>query len=200
MLQQTANKKTVLLKTPQLGALCLLLWVCSGVTAQTLKEETRLLDKPSGAQQSPSLAAGSPIKVLERQGFWLRIQVGVSSGWAKASSVVFSSGPSGPIVIETGRSGRGNIVASSAARGLSAKDLMNGAPRMDEVEKLSKFSITDSKEVTAFVAQGRMIFLAQNITLKTPEPKTNNTAFTSSSTGDQAAPPRQQKKKGDDDW
>jgi hypothetical protein len=200
MLQQTANKKTVLFHTPQLGALYLLLWVCTGVSAQTLKEETRLLDKPSGAQQSPSLAAGSPIKVLERQGFWLRIQVGGASGWAKASSVVFSSGTSGPIVIETGRSGGGNIVASSAARGLSAKDLMNGEPRMDEVEKLSKFSINDPKEVSTFVAQGRMIFLAQNITLKTPEPKTPNAAIVSSSTGDQVAPQRQQKKKGDDDW
>jgi hypothetical protein len=189
--------------TPQLGTLCLLLWVCVGVSAQTLKEEIRLLDKPSGTQQGPSLLAGSPIKVLERQGFWLRLQVGGASGWAKASSVVFSSGTSGPIVIETGRSGGGNIVASSAARGLSAKDLMNGVPRLDEVEKLSKFSITDPKDLNTFIAQGRVVALAEPIVLKVLELKSSsapNTSNTPSASGNASASQRQQKKKGDDDW
>ena len=181
--------------------MCLLTWVCSGVNAQTLKEETRLLDKPSGTQQSTALTAGSPVKVLDRQGFWLRVQVGSASGWTKASSLAFSSGTSGPTVIETGRTGSGNIVASSAARGLSAKDLMNGTPRMDEVEKLYKLSINDPKELSAFIGQGRLVYLTQTITLKITEPKpSSNSAAASSSGGDKVAPQRQQKKKGDDDW
>lgn len=177
-----------------------LLVVCTGVYAQTLKEETRLFDKPSGIQQSAALSAGSSVKVIERQGFWLKVQIGNSSGWIKASSVTFSSGTSGPIVIETGRTGGGNIVASSAARGLSSKDLMNGAPRMDEVEKLSKFAVNDPKELSAFITQGRVLALAQPITLKVPEPKLSNASNTSSVSGDSSSPQRQQKKKGDDDW
>lgn len=168
--------------------------------AQTLKEETRLFDKPSGTQQSPALPAGAAVKVLERQGFWLKVQVGNASGWAKASSIAFSSGTGGPIVIETGRTGGGNIVASSAARGLSAKDLMSGAPRMDEVEKLSKYAISDPKELSAFVSQGRVVALAQPIALKAPEPKVPSPSNTSNAGGDSNAPQRQQKKKGDDDW
>jgi hypothetical protein len=178
-----------------------LLWCAGNVSfAQTLKEETRLFDKPSGAQQSPALPAGAAVKVLERQGFWLKVQVGNASGWAKASSIAFSSGMGGPIVIETGRTGSGNIVASSAARGLSAKDLMSGEPRMDEVEKLSKFAISDPKELSAFVSQGRVVALAQPIALKVLEPKASSPSNTSNAGGGSNAPQRQQKKKGDDDW
>lgn len=178
-----------------------LLWFSGNASfAQTLKEETRLFDKPSGTQQSPALPLGAAVKVLERQGFWLKVQVGNASGWAKASSIAFSSGTGGPIIIETGRAGSGNIVASSAARGLSAKDLMSGAPRMDEVEKLSKFAVSDPKELSAFVAQGRVVALSQPVALKEPELKASSPASTSNVGGNSNAPQRQQKKKGDDDW
>ena len=172
----------------------------TSANAQKLKEDTRLLDKPSGAQQSTALPAGAAVKVIEREGFWLKVQVGSASGWAKASSILFSSGTGGPIVIETGRTGGGNIVASSAARGLSAKDLMSGAPRMDEVEKLSKLAIIDPRDLTTFISQGRVVFLAQPVALKVPETKSSSAASTSPASGDSSAPQRQQKKKGDDDW
>jgi hypothetical protein len=42
----------------------------ASANAQKLKEDTRLLDKPSGAQQSTALPAGAAVKVIEREGFW----------------------------------------------------------------------------------------------------------------------------------
>jgi hypothetical protein len=172
----------------------------TSANAQKLKEETRLFDKPSGAQQYSVLTAGASVKVIEREGFWLKVQVGNISGWTKASSIVFSSGTGGPIAIETGRTGAGNIVASSAARGLSAKDLLNGAPRMDEVEKLSKFAINDSKDLSTFIAQGHVVALAKPIALQVQESKFSITPNTSSANANLSALQRQQKKKSDDDW
>jgi hypothetical protein len=135
--------------------------------AQTLKEETRLLDKPVGAPQGSAVAAGAPAKVLERQGFWVRVEAAGRSGWLKASALSFSSGSGAPAAIDTGRLGTGNIVSTSSARGLSAKDLLSGAPRPDEVAKLNQM-VADAASVQGFVSQGKIVALTQAVTLKAP--------------------------------
>jgi hypothetical protein len=137
--------------------------------AQTLKEESRLLDKPSGAAQGAAIVAGTGAKVLERQGFWVRVEASGRSGWLKASALNFSSGSGGPTAIDTGRLGTGNIVSASSARGLSAKDLLNGTPRPEEVAKLNQL-MADAAAVQAFITQGEVTALAQAVMLKAPPP------------------------------
>ena len=174
---------------------------CGSASAQTLKDETRLLDKPSGSPQGPALTAGTAVKVLERQGFWLRVEGSGKSGWLKASSLSFSSGSSGPTAIDTGRMGTGNIVATSAARGLSAKDLMSGSPRRDEVEKLTRLSIGDSNDISAFMAQGLVTPLPQRITMRTPElRRAEGSAANTGPNGAGVASSKPKGKKNDDDW
>ncbi len=179
-----------------------LLGLCCGcASAQTLKDETRLLDKPSGSPQGTALAVGTAVKVLERQGFWLRVEGGGKAGWIKASGLSFSSASSGPTAIDTGRLGTGNIVATSAARGLSAKDLMSGSPRMEEVEKLARLGIGDSNAISAFMSQGLVTPLPERITLRIPEPtRAAAPAANTGSDGTGAASSKPKGKKNDDDW
>jgi hypothetical protein len=136
--------------------------------AQTLKEEGRLYDKPSGVAQGAAIAAGTSAKVLERQGFWIRVEAAGRNGWINASGLSFSSGSGGPTAIDTGRLGTGNIVSTSATRGLSAQDLLNGSPRMDEVAKMALYA-PDKAAIEAFASQGRVIARGQPVSLRATE-------------------------------
>lgn len=149
--------------------LFLLFSFCELAIGQVVKEEIRLFDKPSGVPQGASVPSGTATKVVERQGFWVRIDINGRTGWIKASGLSFSSGSAGPTTIDTGRLGTGNIVSTSAARGLSAKDLLNGTPRMEEVLKLTQFT-PDKASLTTFGFQGLVVALPQTVLLNAAEP------------------------------
>jgi hypothetical protein len=167
--------------------------------AQTVKVEARLLDKPSGAHQGAVVAAGAAAKVVERQGFWVRVDVSGRTGWIKASSLSFSSG-GGPIAIDTGRMGVGNIVSTSAARGLSAKDLLDGTPRPAEVLKMAQYS-PDASVLQNFMTQGQISPQAKPVQLKTVEPVPAKPSVSQASTGSPPAVSSQRAPKKDgDDW
>lgn len=183
---------------------CLLLAlvsVCGSASGQTVKEEVRLLDKPSGSPQGTPLSAGTAVKVAERQGFWVRVEAGGRSGWVKASGLTFSSGPGGPTAIDTGRLGTGNIVSTSAARGLSAKDLLNGTPRMDEVVKMAQHA-PDAATLQAFITQGLVVAPSQPIALKAaePSPAKQGAVAPDSSRTTSSQPPKTGAKRGTDEW
>lgn len=152
-----------------------LLAVISSVHAQTIKEDIAALDSPDGKVSTFSVKAGTPIKALRRQGFWVQIEAGGKTAWVKASALNFSAGPGGPIAVDTGRLGRGNIVATSAARGLSAKDILNGTPRLDDVRRLAEFAV-DAAAVQGFVAQGSMQPPARAVALVAPAAATHGAA------------------------
>jgi hypothetical protein len=48
------------------------------------------------------------------------------------------------VALDTGRACKGNIVAASAARGLSAKDLLEGKPDYKSLQKLEQFIVAPS--------------------------------------------------------
>ena len=141
---------------------CLML-MCFTVNAQTLREDAILSDKAEGAPGATKLKAGSSVKVLKRQGFWVEVDAGGKNGWLKASQLNFTGATGGPTAIDTGRLGTGNIVATSAARGLSAKDLVSGKPNFDEVKQLSTCTRTTGhtpaiRTATRGPARGRARF------------------------------------------
>jgi hypothetical protein len=174
---------------------------CGLTHSQTVKEEIRLLDKPLGNSHGDPVTAGTTVKVTERQGFWVRVEVGGRSGWVKASGLSFSSGSGGSTAIDTGRLGTGNIVSTSAARGLSAKDLLNGTPRMDEVAKMAQYA-PDNAAVQVFASQGRVVSLAQPVLLKAAEPPAAKPAAAQAEGKREGSsePSKSTPKKGADDW
>jgi hypothetical protein len=89
---------------------------------------------------------------LKRQGFWAQIQSASGTGWVELSELSFG-GVSGVANLSTGRTGAGNVVSTSAARGLSAKDLLNGRPDPAAVSRIDAW-VPDSSNLEKFVADG----------------------------------------------
>ncbi len=175
----------------------ILSWV-SCAFAQTTKEVSRLADQPSGKTAVSTVPANATVSVLERQGFWVKVQVAGQTGWIKASVLSFSTGAGGATSIDTGRLGKGNIVATSAARGLSAKDLLEGKPNPKEVERLAA-ALVDDETVQAFLQQGEANPVQLKVSLQEllpPKPvgQTDGNSKSGSGKADGSS------KKGKDDW
>ena len=101
------------------------------------------------------LPAKSPVKILKREGFWIQVESSGGRGWIKASTATLGSASSGLSGLSSGREGKGNIVSTSAARGLSSKELVAAKPDFNQVEDLQR-STVDSKAAEAFAASGKL--------------------------------------------
>lgn len=100
------------------------------------------------------LPANATVKVLKRQGFYVEVESGGAKGWLKASEVPSSKSAGGSLSnLDTGRTGKGNIVSTSAARGLSPKDVIAAKPDHQQVEELKKLGVSASA-ADEFAAQG----------------------------------------------
>ncbi len=168
----------------------------TAVHAQVVREDASLVDAPDGKTVVLNVKAGTAAKAVKRQGFWVQVETGGKTGWIKASALSFSGGAGGPTAIDTGRMGQSNIVSTSSARGLSAKDLVSGQPNMEDVTWLESRSIPPSALQT-FLSSGGIVAVTGRVQLNLPKPVAAAPAAGSSSTGDAKGAP---KKKGDDDW
>ena len=79
-----------------------------------------------------------------------------SRGWLKASSVSLGVGSSGLTGLGSGREGKGNIVSTSAARGLSSKELVAAKPDFSQVDELQRLAV-DSKSAEGFASSGKLV-------------------------------------------
>lgn len=176
-------------------------WVCCLLTgwvhAQTLREESPLFDKPDGKPGAVKIKSGTPVKALKRQGFWVEVDAEGKTGWLKASQLNFAGATGGPTAIDTGRLGTGNIVATSAARGLSAKDLVSGQPNFNEASKLDALAVTP-QAAQAFMVAGGLQPVSEKVQLTAPKPASTAVPATSGAPSATGVTPT--KKKGDDDW
>jgi hypothetical protein len=93
--------------------------------------------------------------------------------------------------------GTGNIVATSAARGLSAKDLVSGQPNFNEANKLEALTAQPAA-VQAFLAAGAVVAINQKIQLSAPRPVA--AAAPAVGGGQATGSSSSAKKKGDDEW
>lgn len=180
-----------------LGLLCFAF--VFGVQAQTVREEAVLFDKSDGKPGAVKLSAGSAVKALRRQGFWVEVDAAGKVGWLKVSQINFSGATGGATAIDTGRLGTGNIVATSAARGLSAKDLVSGQPNFNEAGKLDALTI-DAPTVQSFLVEGAVVASTEKFQLSAPRPNAALTNAPATSGAQATGTPPAGKKKGDDDW
>jgi hypothetical protein len=120
--------------------------VASQAHAQMLSKAADLKAEPAAeAKTVKSLPANSVAKIFKRQGFWVEIESGGSKGWIKLSDLNMSaSGGASLNAMETGRTGKGNIVSTSAARGLSAKELVAAKPDPQQFEQLKALAVSAS--------------------------------------------------------
>ena len=136
--------------------------------AQTLSKAADLKAEPlMEAKTVKVLAVNSTAKVLKRQGFWVEIDSGGLKGWVKLSNLSLgTSGGGGISTMDTGRTGTGNIVSTSAARGLSAEDLVAAKPDPLQFEQLKSLAVsaTDAENF----AQSRDLKIRSVPLLETP--------------------------------
>ena len=183
---------------PLIGLVLLLVSLLEGsgsAWAQTMKEAATLLAAPNGVPTSKHLNAGTPIKILQRKQLWLEVAGSEGTGWVQISAIQFSSKGQGPVAIDTGRLGANNIVATSAARGLSAKDLLHGQPDAAAVEKLDLLMV-DKSAVDRFRQEGQLVVNTHAIELVPSKPSSKEDHDSSTSAGAS----KSGKKSSSDDW
>ena len=176
------------------------LWFGAAVSmpifSQTLREEAALLDKPDGAKVATG-KAGTSVKIKRRQGFWAEVEMGDKSGWIQLGKLSLGGGAAASVTLDTGRSGTGNIVSTSSARGLSAKDLISGKPDAQSVAKLEGF-IVDAGDVGKFRTEGGISALPDKVSLVAPVVPNKDTVKEPPSDDDFDRPKKS--KKAGDDW
>lgn len=141
----------------------------SAALAQTIIADTQALAAPDPASRAlTSFRAGAIVKILKRDGFWVEVESGGVKGWVRISSVKFSAS-SGTTSVDTGRLGTGNIVATSAARGLSAKDLLEGKGDPKAVDKLNAHRV-EAQQIIKFAQEGNLTEIKLTAFLQVPSP------------------------------
>lgn len=121
-------------------------------TPGVVQRETELKDKPFlDAKTLKKLPPQTSVAILDRQGGWLYVNAGGQHGWVRLLHV--STQPPGArsgsaqeiesaAKIATGRSGGGNVVATSGIRGLSEEQLRSAKPAPEELKKLESYGVS----------------------------------------------------------
>ena len=123
---------------------------------QLTKAKVDLRAAPDSASKVVgSLQPETSVKIVKRQGFWLEVESKGAKGWLKAASISFPTSTSGLSSLKTGREGKGNIVSTSAARGLSSKELVSAKPDLEQVRRLESLAV-DTSAASKFALQGQL--------------------------------------------
>jgi len=167
--------------------------VSFSVSAQVLSSATDLKESQSTESRSvKNLPPNTPVKLLKREGFWVEIEAAGAKGWVKLSSVNMGAQSPGLNPMDTGRTGKGNIVSTSAARGLSAKDLTLAKPDPGQFAELQKLAISGT-DADKFARSGGLT--TRQIALLAVGPKSADSAKSKP----QSSVKKQPKKTDDDD-
>jgi uncharacterized protein YgiM (DUF1202 family) len=128
--------------------------------AGSMKADETLRIEPSLSSAVVATAKkNSRVEVLERKGFWVRINSGGVAGWVKMTGVAADApagqGPGSLSGLASGRSGSGNIVSASGTRGLSEAELKAARPDAEAVKQVRTLAVT-SNDSAQFASEGRL--------------------------------------------
>jgi uncharacterized protein YraI len=118
----------------------------------TVLRTDKLYSQPSAtASVAGSAAKGASVTILAKQGGWLRVSAGSTTGWMRLLSVRVGAGGSsgsglGDVVgAATTRSDPSRVVAVAGLRGLNEEDLKHATFNADELAKLDKWMVTETQ-------------------------------------------------------
>ena len=110
--------------------------------AQNAKAGAKLRSEPSASGNIVRvLSQETPVDLIGRKGFWINVKVAESKGWLSIKELSASKKGS-TRALNTGRQTKGNIVATSAARGLTAEDLVSARPDFDAFGQLTGLGVS----------------------------------------------------------
>lgn len=131
---------------------------------------TDLKERPAfDARTLAPLAAGSPLKVVSRQGGWTQVEAGGKRGWIRAFHLRFEA------TVETSSSGGGSLggltsifgfggrkapetskVATLGIRGLTPEDFKNASPDTAALRKLQSYR-ADKTSAERFAKEAKLV-------------------------------------------
>jgi hypothetical protein len=87
---------------------------------QTIHQRAELKgEKFTDAATVAVLDAETKIEVLRREGGWLRVKAGKREGWLRGEALAAGGQAGGLLALDSGRSGRGDLIATTGIRGYS---------------------------------------------------------------------------------
>jgi len=145
-------------------------WAAPG----TVLRNDKLYSQPSAsARVAGSVAKGASVNILSKQGGWLRVSSGKTTGWIRLLSVRAGAGGLGGaglgdvVGAATTRSDPSRVVAVAGLRGLNDEDLKQAKFNADELARLDTLSVT-ATQARSFASQSGLA--AVNVP-GLPEPK-----------------------------
>lgn len=130
-------------------------WAAPG----TVLRNEKLYSQPnSGSKVAASVAKGTSVNILAKQGGWLRVTAGRSTGWIRLLSVRAGEGGLGGAGVgdvvgaATTRSDPSRVVAVAGLRGLNDEDLKQAKFNAEELARLGAWQATTS-QARSFASQ-----------------------------------------------
>ena len=131
--------------------------------------KTELKAEPfSDAATVGSLAEKAPVRVLVRQGGWMKVDSQAASGWVRMLAIRMggggesASGDSGiKSLFNVARTGSSGTAVATGVRGLDKEQIQNAKPNPAELEKLSGFRAARSD--AEHFAEGKPGLKAQSV-------------------------------------
>jgi hypothetical protein len=124
---------------------CAAIALAAAVQGTVTQDDVIRAEPASTGASVAAIKAGAAVNVVQRSGFWRRVESTAGNGWLKLSSVRVDSGESsgaGLAALATGRGATGNVVTTSGTRGVSAEDLVGAAPDAAELQRLEAMEVT----------------------------------------------------------
>ena len=125
----------------------------------TVLRNDKLYSQPSAASKvAASVPKGASVNILAKQGGWLRVTSGQSTGWIRLLSVRAGAGGLGGaglgdvVGAATTRSDPSRVVAVAGLRGLNDEDLKQAKFNGEELAKLNTWQAT-SAQARSFAGQ-----------------------------------------------
>ena len=165
--------------------------------AQNAKAGATLRAEPTASGKVVKvLSEAAPVNVIGRKGFWINVKIAGSEGWLSIKELSASKRGS-RTSINTGRQTKGNIVATSAARGLTAEDLTSAKPDFDAFGQLTMLGVT-AGDAAQFAKEGQLASRELKM-LSGPTGSKSGVADTKGASGKKKKVTKAQSKGDDDD-
>ncbi|MBW8078709.1 MAG: SH3 domain-containing protein [Gallionella sp.] len=121
---------------------------------------TEIKQQPySDAATVGMLAEKASVKVVLRQGGWVKVSSGQGDGWVKMLNLRSSSTKQGDSGLQSlfnlGRSGSSGITVATGVRGLSEEDLKNAKPNFEEFAKMKNYA-ANKNQAEKFARNGKL--------------------------------------------
>ncbi|MEW5770519.1 MAG: SH3 domain-containing protein [Pseudomonadota bacterium] len=149
-----------------LGVLALPAWAAPGTM---IKNEDLRATPSSGGARLATVAKGSAVEVLARQGGWTQVRAGGRTGWVRILSVRSSVGAASAADLAALASRRDNqVVAVAGLRGLNEEELKAAKFDAGELAQLDRYRV-EQAEAAEFARAGNLV--ARNLAyIREPKP------------------------------